>query len=532
MIGNNACGTRALGYGRTADTVRGLTVALGTGEVVSLPAGGEGGSPAERALLELVESHLGSVRTGFGRFSRQVSGYALEHLLPERGRRVDRFLVGSEGTLAVVLDATVDLVERPDSTLLVVLGYLTMAEAADAVPALLAAARDQDWRLVACEGLDVRIVDLVRRRRPVPELPGGSGWLFAEVTGATEQSCRAGASRLVATGGALGHRVVDDPSEAGELWRIRENGAGLAARSLDRPAHAGWEDAAVPPEHLGAWLRDFEDLLAGHGLDTVPYGHFGDGCVHARIDFTFDEARRQRFRDFLTESAVALRRYGGSVSGEHGDGRARSELLPLMYDAEAMRMFAAAKAICDPDGLLNPGVLVDPAPLDDDLRLARPRHEPPLALRLPRRRRLTRRRGPPLHRGRRLRRRPAQRRDVPVLRGDPGGEGQHPWTGAGPAGGPRRNPGRAASTTRRCTRRSTCAWPARAARATARPASTWRPTRRRCSSRPTPAGGVRAPTGCSAGCRGGWRLPAGPRRCATMRRVARDLGAGQGASPG
>ena len=384
MIGNNACGSRALGYGRTADTVRGLTVAFGTGELVSLPAGGGGGSPAARALVDLVDGHLGSVRTGFGRFSRQVSGYALEHLLPERGRRVDRFLVGSEGTLAVVLDATLDLVERPASTLLVVLGYPTMAEAADAVPALLAAAGDQDWRLVACEGLDVRIVDLVRRRRPVPDLPAGSGWLFAEVTGATEETCRAGALRLVASGGALGHRVVDDPSEAGELWRIRENGAGLAARSLDRPAHAGWEDAAVPPEHLGAWLRDFEDLLAGHGLDTVPYGHFGDGCVHARIDFTFDEAGRQRFRDFLTESAVALRRYGGSVSGEHGDGRARSELLPLMYDAEAMRLFAAAKAICDPDGLLNPGVLVDPAPLDADLRLARPRHEPPLALRLPR----------------------------------------------------------------------------------------------------------------------------------------------------
>ncbi|MFN8190166.1 MAG: FAD-binding and (Fe-S)-binding domain-containing protein [Nocardioidaceae bacterium] len=383
MLGNNACGSRALGYGRTADTVRGLTVAFGTGDVVSLPAGGDGGSPVGRSLLDLAETHLGSVRTGFGRFSRQVSGYALEQLLPERGRRVDRFLVGSEGTLGVVLDATVDLVEQPAATLLLVLGYPTMVEAADAVPALLAAARDQQWRLVACEGLDVRIVDLVRRRRAVPDLPAGSGWLFAEVTGASAAVCEAGAARLALASEALGHRIVADPSEVGALWRIRENGAGLAARSLDRPAHAGWEDAAVPPQHLGAWLRDFDDLLAGHGLSTVPYGHFGDGCVHARIDFTFDDAGRQRFRDFLTESAVALRRYGGSVSGEHGDGRARSELLPLMYDAEALRLFAAAKAICDPAGLLNPGVLVDPAPLDADLRPARPRHEPPLALRLP-----------------------------------------------------------------------------------------------------------------------------------------------------
>ncbi|MFN8195685.1 MAG: FAD-binding and (Fe-S)-binding domain-containing protein [Nocardioidaceae bacterium] len=387
MIGNNACGSRALGYGRTVDTVAGLVVAFGTGEVATLAAGAGGpgtGSRAGDALVDLVGSHLGDVRTSCGRFSRQGSGYALEHLLPERERRVDRFLVGSEGTLGLVLEATVDLVDEPAESRLLLLGYPSMADAADAVPALLAAAAGQEWRLVACEGLDARLVEPVRRAGwAVPDLPRGGGWLFAEVTSGSGPACEAGAARLVAVAGAVGDRLVDDPGEAAALWRIRESGAGIASRSLDRPAHSGWEDAAVPPEHLGAWLREFDELLTGHGLHTVPYGHFGDGCLHARIDFAFDEPGRRVFRQFLVACATALRAYGGSISGEHGDGRARSELLPLMYDDATLALFGAAKAVCDPDGLLNPGVLVDPAPLDADLRPGRPRYEPPLALRFP-----------------------------------------------------------------------------------------------------------------------------------------------------
>jgi FAD/FMN-containing dehydrogenase len=362
MIGNNACGSRALGYGRTVDNVTDLVVAHG-------PGAGDVASE----LGALVDQHLAHVRQGFGRFSRQVSGYSLEHLLPENGRNLDRFLVGSEGTLAVVLEATVSLVPEEADRLLVLLGYPSMAEAADAVPALLAEA---GGALIACEGLDARIVDLVRARgAAVPELPRGAGWLFAEVAGAGGESL---AARLVAASSALDSRVVSDLAESAALWRIREDGAGLAARSLSRPAYSGWEDAAVPPEHLGAWLRDFDELLKGHDLDGVPYGHFGDGCVHVRIDFPFEFAGaedrgRAVFRDFLTASALKLREYGGSLSGEHGDGRARSELLPLMYDAESIALFAAAKAICDPANLLNPGNIVDPAPLDADLRATRPR---------------------------------------------------------------------------------------------------------------------------------------------------------------
>ncbi len=265
--------------------------------------------------------------------------------------------------------------------LLVVLGYPSMVEAADAVPALLAAT---DGGMVACEGLDARIVDLVRAKgSAVPELPAGSGWLFVEVVGAEAQGLVA---KVVAEGGALGHRLVSDPAEAAALWRIREDGAGLAARSLKTPAYSGWEDAAVPPDRLGAWLRDFDELLKEHGLDGVPYGHFGDGCVHVRIDFPFqpgDDGSATVFRDFLTACALKLRDHRGSLSGEHGDGRARSELLPLMYDAESIRLFAAVKAICDPRNLLNPGNLVDPAPLDADLRPVRARQPVLPLLQLP-----------------------------------------------------------------------------------------------------------------------------------------------------
>jgi FAD/FMN-containing dehydrogenase/Fe-S oxidoreductase len=380
MIGNNACGSRALGYGRTADNVERLDVVTGTGERLQLGAGVVTSSPLLDDLDAAVHAGLATVRTEFGRFTRQVSGYSLEHLLPENGRRVDRFLVGSEGTLSVVLGAKVRLVEDAPNRALAVLGYPSMAEAADAVRGLL------HHPLVACEGLDSRIVDVVRARRGeavVPELPRGAGWLFAEVTGQTREEAESLARAVVADAAALDHRVVAEPAEMVALWRIREDGAGLAARSLDRPALSGWEDAAVPPDRLGDYLRSFDELLRGFGYDGVPYGHFGDGCVHVRIDFGLDSARgRADFRSFLEQAATMVASYGGTLSGEHGDGRARSELLPSMYSPEALALFARVKGILDPDNLLNPGVLVDPRPVDADLRLAARLAGPRTALRL------------------------------------------------------------------------------------------------------------------------------------------------------
>ncbi|WP_254715353.1 FAD-binding and (Fe-S)-binding domain-containing protein [Actinomadura sp. NAK00032] len=369
MIGNNACGSRALGYGRTSDNVLGLDVVTGSGERLRLGEvpGGPAASPLLDRLRGLVGDNLALIRTEFGRFGRQVSGYSLEHLLPEKGFDVARALVGSEGTLALTLAARLRMVREPACRVLVVLGYGSMAEAADAVPALL------PHGPVACEGLDSRITGVVRERRgagAVPPLPDGSGWLLVELAGAEIGALRDTARKVVGDSGCTGSMVVEDMALADALWRIREDGSGLVARTPDgEQAHAGWEDAAVPPERLGAYLREFEALLAEHRLFGVPYGHFGDGCVHVRIDFPFGRAKGTRvFRDFLNEAAALAARHGGTMSGEHGDGRARSELLPHMYSPEALALCAAVKDVFDPGDVLNPGVIVRPAPVDDDLR--------------------------------------------------------------------------------------------------------------------------------------------------------------------
>jgi len=367
MIGNNACGPRALGYGRTADNVLGLEVITGTGERLSLAAGHRPDSPALDALEALVRDNLGVIRTEFGRFPRQVSGYSLEHLLPEHGFDVARFLVGSEGTLAVVTGARVRLVTDLPYSTLIVIGYRSMAAAADAMPRVLPS------RPTAVEGLDSRIVDVVRHRQgaaAVPTLPAGEGWLFIELTDADPVLLASRAAELVAAAGGLASEVITDKDRAARLWRIRADGAGLASIGLGKPAHSGWEDAAVPPEALGAYLRDLDDLLNRHGLHGLPYGHFGEGCVHIRIDFELSSAAGvARYRSFVEDAAVLAAGYGGSMSGEHGDGRARSELLGRMYSSQALALFAAVKHIFDPQNLLNPGVLVDPRPLDADLRL-------------------------------------------------------------------------------------------------------------------------------------------------------------------
>ncbi len=309
------------------------------------------------------------MRTEFGRFSRQVSGYSLEHLLPENGADVARFLVGSEGTLATVVRARVRLVRDAPARTLVALGYPSMAEAADAVPAILRHAP------VACEGLDRRIVDVVRARHgdaAVPGMPRGAGWLLVEVVGGSPSEAGAVAVAVVRDSGALDARVVDDPGEAAALWRIRAAGAGLSSRTPSgAPAHAGWEDAAVPPERLGSYLRAFDDLLDQHRLTGLPYGHLGDGCLHIRIDFPFDAPKgREVFRRFLRDAAELAAAHGGSMSGEHGDGRARSELLPVMYSPAALALFERVKDVFDPQRLLNPGVLVEPDPADAAIRVA------------------------------------------------------------------------------------------------------------------------------------------------------------------
>ncbi|MCP2163669.1 FAD-binding and (Fe-S)-binding domain-containing protein [Goodfellowiella coeruleoviolacea] len=365
MIGNNACGAHAVAYGRTADNVRSLDVVDGTGRRFTAATGLE---PVP-GLAELVHANLEVLRTELGRFPRQGSGYALEHLLPERGRSLARALVGTEGTVAITLGATLDLVPISPARVLVVLGYPDMFTAADAVPALL------DHAPLAVEGLDARLVEVVRQHRGrVPDLPRGGGWLMIEVGGDTAGDALRVADALIADAEALDHVVLPAGPQATALWRIREDGAGLAGRSpAGRPAWPGWEDAAVPPERLGGYLREFDALMTQHGVTGLPYGHFGDGCVHVRIDIPL-ESDGSVLRAFLHDAARLVAAHGGSLSGEHGDGRARGELLSLMYSDRALAVFQAFKALFDPDDVLNPGVLVRPRPVDADLR--RPRARP------------------------------------------------------------------------------------------------------------------------------------------------------------
>ena len=371
MIGNNACGSRSLAYGRTSDNIVAVQALTATGLPLHVRSGTTTAGPASQLLGELhdlVRANLATIRTEFGTFGRQVSGYALESLLPENGFDVARFLVGSEGSLAVVTEATVKLVPAPQHRSLVVLGFDTMPEAADAVMDVL------QYDPTACEGLDSRIVDVVRARRgsaAVPMLPDGRAWLFVEVAGDSSAECAQKALRLTGAVASVDSRLVADADEAGALWRIRADGAGLSGRSSDnRPAHAGWEDAAVPPARLGAYLRDFEDLLKTHDLSGFPFGHFGDGCMHVRLDFPFDRpGGADVFAQFLTAAAQLVTTYGGSLSGEHGDGRARSQFLPLMYSRGALDLFAQVKRVFDPDGVLNPGVIIDPPSATESVRV-------------------------------------------------------------------------------------------------------------------------------------------------------------------
>ncbi|WP_239135799.1 FAD-binding and (Fe-S)-binding domain-containing protein [Dactylosporangium siamense] len=365
MIGNNACGSRSLAYGRTSDNVAGLELLTAAGEQISTQKPPE---MLKNQLKTVIEGHLATARTEFDRFGRQVSGYAVQHLLPERFD-LTQALVGSEGTLAVITQATVKLVVDAPVRVVVVLGFRDIVAAGESAPAVVAHGP------TSCEGLDSRLIDvLVARRGPaaVPSLPRGGAWLFVELAGDDLGEVESRARRLAADGIGEEALVVTDPLVQAQLWRIREDGAGLAGRApSDRPAWPGWEDAAVPPQRLGAYLARFDELVASYKLTSAPFGHFGDGCMHVRLDFPLGEPGGTKvLREFLTDAAKLVGEFGGSLSGEHGDGRARSELLPHMYSADAIALFAGIKHAFDPDNLLNPGVLVDPDPVDADVRPA------------------------------------------------------------------------------------------------------------------------------------------------------------------
>ena len=370
MVANNACGPHATAWGRTSDNIVSLDCVDGQGRRFTATTSHDTALSDVPGLASLIDSNLAPIRTELGRFKRQVSGYSLEHLTPEGGRNLAAMLTGTEGTLVLILSITVRLVPLPDAPVLAALGYRSMIEAADDVPALLAHSP------LAVEGMDRRLVDVVRAHKgpgAVPTLPEGEGWLLVEV-GAPGEDVTASLERaraLCADSAAIDTVVYPPGAQASALWRIRADGAGLGGRTPpdgagggDQQAWPGFEDAAVPPENLGAYLRDFTALMAEFDIDGLLYGHFGDGCVHVRLAMPLDTPEGvAHSRAFLQSAARICAAHGGSVSGEHGDGRARGELLRFMYSPDMLDLFARVKHIFDPDNLLNPGVLA--APMDE-----------------------------------------------------------------------------------------------------------------------------------------------------------------------
>ncbi|MFE7167010.1 FAD-binding and (Fe-S)-binding domain-containing protein [Streptomyces sp. NPDC057616] len=357
MIGNNSCGSHSVAWGTTADSVRELDVVTARGRRLRL---GQEWAGAPEGLRALVDGELARLRTGFPELPRRISGYALDALLPEKGADVARSFCGSEGTLGVLTEAVVRLVEAPRARALAVLAYADESAAAEAAAGLL------EHGPLTVEGMAADLVP------SAAALPRGGAWLFVETGGESPAEARARAEAVVRAADVLDALVVTDPAGQRALWRIREDASGTATRMPDgSEAWPGWEDCAVPPARLGAYLRDFRGLLTSHGLRGTPYGHFGDGCIHVRIDFDLlTEAGVGRFRRFSEELAELVVAHGGSLSGEHGDGQARAELLPRMYGPELVAVFERAKAVWDPDDLLNPGMLVRPSPLDGNLRFS------------------------------------------------------------------------------------------------------------------------------------------------------------------
>ncbi len=385
MIGNNSCGATAQAYGKTADNVLRLEVLTADGErfwagptseseYAAIVAAGGRRAAIYRSLRELSESCAGLVRERYPRIPRRVSGYNLDSLLPEQGFDVARALTGSESTLVTILHAELQLVPAPTARTLVVLGYPDIFRAADAAPSIAPHRPEQ------LEGIDERLITFERERRMNPPalrlLPDGQGWLMVIFAGDSQEEADGRARALIDDLRGTPHepsvRFYDDPSHEAELADVREVALGATARPPDMPdTWEGWEDSAVPPERLGDYLRDLSKLYEEFGYSgSALYGHFGHGCVHTRIPFdlvTVDGIAT--FRRFIERAADLVVSYGGSFSGEHGDGQSRGELLGRMFGPELVEAFGRLKAIFDPDNLMNPGKVVAPYRLDENLRL-------------------------------------------------------------------------------------------------------------------------------------------------------------------
>ena len=397
MLGNNSCGAHSLlcakhGIGlRTSDNTERLTVltydglGLEVGPVSEteletiIRAGGRRGE-IYGGLRALRDRYADLIRAKMPRLPRRVSGYSLDELLPEHGFNVARALIGTESTCVTILEATVRLVPAPRARSLLLLGFRDVYAAADRAGEIL------PHHPTALEGMDRCLFDWVRAKgdedADLALLPPGGGWLLVEFGGESKEETDAQArvlmDQLAAAPDAPAMKLYDDSAEEARIWKVREGGLGSTAWVPGRPdTWEGWEDSAVPPERIGDYLREFNALLQRYDYETALYGHFGQGCVHCRIPFDLYTAEGiRRFRSFLDDAADLVVRFGGSLSGEHGDGQSKAELLPRMYGPELVQAFREFKAIWDPSGRMNPGKVVDPAPITSHLRLGTDYHPP------------------------------------------------------------------------------------------------------------------------------------------------------------
>ncbi|GAA1566770.1 FAD-binding and (Fe-S)-binding domain-containing protein [Kribbella karoonensis] len=389
MIGNNSCGASAQAYGKTVDNVRRLEVLTYDGVRMWVGPADEATPDDDRQaeiyrqLAALRDRYLGELRTGYPKIPRRVSGYNLDSLLPENGFDVAKALVGSEGTLVTVLHAELELVRVPKYQVMVVLGYPRLEDAGRAVRRILP---HKPWQL---EGLDEILIELEHNEHTVDtaieRLPEGHGWLMVQFAGDTFEEADQAAHRLMddLKDGDATISYLDDPGREQQLIELREAGLGATAHPAAKHENwEGWEDSAVHPDDLGDYLHDLRELLNRFGYDeteTSLYGHFGQGCVHTRIPFELRTADGiARYRDFVEQAARMVKRYDGSLSGEHGDGQSRGELLTTMFGPDLVRAFGEFKAIFDPRNRMNPGKIVEPNPLDSHLRLGTSFAHPPL----------------------------------------------------------------------------------------------------------------------------------------------------------
>ena len=384
MIGNNSCGVHSVMGGTTADNVIELDVLTGDGTRMTLGATdaeqysrilARGGRPAQifSGLKALADRYGTEIRRRFPPIPRRVSGYNLPALLPENGFNPAHAIVGSEGTCAIVLGARVRLVDSPPARSLLVLGYPDVYSAGDHVTQIL------EFGPVGLEGIDCKLIEDMKRIHLHPAnlklLPDGAGWLLVEFGGETREQSHAMARRVMdalrSRPDASAMRLFDDRDEEKLVWEIRESGLGATAHVPDKPiTWEGWEDSAVPPAQLGDYLRQLRTLFDKYGYDGDLYGHFGQGCVHTRIDFDLSSAGGiAKYRAFAVEAAQLVVSFGGSISGEHGDGQSKAQLLPIMFGNTLMQAFREFKSLWDPQWRLNPGKVIDAYGLDENLRL-------------------------------------------------------------------------------------------------------------------------------------------------------------------